>query len=1136
MYPPAFRLLAFLALAPVFPGERSMGAEPGTEAGPLLFPGFNAAMGGSAFESSVHDSGKSAEVLRGDGPGAAIDGLPGTSWVSASVGPCTWHLDWSASRRIGAVAILWLETPPPSYLLEGAGGDGSWVTLAEVAEGGDSGRLPEVAVHGFDALELRQLRLSVPETSPGQRVSMREFAVYPSLQDVPSAWMAEGFPKTLPDTPMTLGGSEEPLSSLQLGTGWRVRRHAPLPGRFLPKQLVLTAADGAFLLTYPEGERESGRVLRVSGSGNGLEFSPYLEEVPPASTIAWDGEWLYLLSRGRLEALRGSRSGGPADERHRLGPVFSSATGTPENRIKPAGMRLAADGWIYARIETEVDTVIISRSGDKIELPRNGIVRFRRDGSGLALVVRSDLPLSEIRLQSPTGLSVETVDESVGAFVLAPLPLPIRFDSTGAVPCFRRVGDKVYSVAPGREGAALAAKVGNLVLAEGDGPRIWLVGTSGSSPYVAVLEQGTESEAAPDWDELKPAELLPWFRSNCPAVRREAGFELARRKEKASREIGAVSSGEALPDSIEGVLAYLSGIRREESRGILRTLARSENPRVQSAVFGMLADPEFRPDPSDFASLGTITDPRVSAAILAALHLSRTSLPGAEAIAWTLAVHPDPSVSETALAYLLETGIPEDLLGVIADPAREKAWEVAFSLLVESPDPITTGKIASLVYDAPTPRHRKLALAALGRIHARLSAEDGLDGQRREIETALQAALFNHRVDRVFLLGEMTRLGIPFPGGERLVPLARENPSLESFVLERLAEESGPLSSETRSWLSLLAGDPDREAHLRRRALAQIAGNAPTAEYRSVFREVARRDASIPSPYPGMGDAGDGVLEHWLAREDHSGQESWLVGQSRGSDRAEAVLAWSTLLTQMRKNDRTPVETSGLETHFEETIRNGGLSRRHFVAALGEGKGSAAPEWLPRILKAEGASLDAGLLEEAGRVSARLRLEATSGLSLSEPVRSLAREEIRARLGSRAGNPTRGGELFHRHSCGACHWTSGGEGDASGPVPLGSTSRDWLDRLLSPQPSGSGVAFVIRETKDGRHFAGVTPGGKGGDPEFRDRAGNRLSLPEGGALSSRPLPPEKWPCLSAGELSLPDFGDLLSFLEGQTQR
>lgn len=746
----------------------------------LLFPGPNLALKGAAGEFTVHGP---AATRGGDAPGApgkAIDGLPGTAWTAPVAGPCSWNLDLGKIRQVGTVAILWQGEPPPRILLEGSEDGLVWHGLSGPAQTEAAGiHAPETAafVLAFSSRPIRHLRLSIPETPPAFVVSIREFAVYGSLDEVPSGWLARGSVSGQPDAGLRRAGAVEPLGRVRIGDGWRLVGLGKLPAGKRVVQLVPIASGDAFGLlesTERGGESEGREIVRFSPNEDGsVELRSYFSGLPHGAWIAWDGEWVYVLAEGRLEAYRAALGDGPANERHRIGTVLQpTAAGFPIG-FEISSLRLGSDGSFLARVG-EVGGVVLDAAGREIEISRGGGIRFRRNGRELAPVPP---PSRGASVSSEAG---QIFDESVNS------------DST------------------------LIARIDGLQLSETDGPRVWAAFAEAGGDRIALLGKGDVPETPPlDWNQVGAVGLFAYLAHDRPSVRREAGFEILRRKRNPDKEIEAILARGPSPEEAEGLLSFASGLSRERARSIFKRMAESDDPEVTRFAFRGLGNLPGGVDPQDFLALGVSTDPPVSAEILKQLAQAERSLPGADKVAFALIDHPHRILAKAASSYLIEKEQYRIAFDALDHSDLEADWEAAFTLLVEAPPERVLPGIVDRVFVSASPRFRRLGLEVLCRIYRRIREENANGDLLVEIEDRIGRAVLDPRVDRAALLEAMEQNGLPLPAAESLVAFARNDLALEAFVVSRLRESDAVISGGSKSWLRTLARDQDRDERLR---------------------------------------------------------------------------------------------------------------------------------------------------------------------------------------------------------------------------------------------------------------------------------------------------------------------------------
>lgn len=363
-------------------------------------------------------SGESAE----DHPAArAVDGDPATGWRAAEPGPAWWQLDLGEPARIRALAIHWeAKDAAHRYTVEGSKTGAEWTVLAD-ASGND---VPaEVNFHEPDAKQIRHLRVNLlgSGTDTGAWGGIREFAAYGSDKQIPgriaelassAAAAGEKGPRTESNgksttvkTPLVPAGKDGLLRTLRLPEGYAATIFARPPEVNYPTFVKATPEGELFVSVDKNGslDREPGRgkivaVTDSDGDGVGDRFTDFVPEIDSPRGLEWDGEWLYVMHPPHLSAFRDADGDGIAEEERRL--VSGIAFGFDD---RPAdhtsnGVTLGADGWLHLAIGDFGFLGAEGADGIRLQLRGGGVVRVRRDGSGLHVFARGTRNIYEVAL------------------------------------------------------------------------------------------------------------------------------------------------------------------------------------------------------------------------------------------------------------------------------------------------------------------------------------------------------------------------------------------------------------------------------------------------------------------------------------------------------------------------------------------------------------------------------------------------------------------------------------------------------------------------------------------------------------------------------------------------------------------
>lgn len=1136
------------AFVPIAPAQSLHGLSLAVPEVVLPEPGPNRASGGQASALSGGETVKT-------GAGKAIDGDWRTYWEAADVGPSSWQVALPQREQVGAVALTWKEDAPGSFLLEGSDDLRAWKELARVSGSADRSLHQVLAV---EPVAVRYLRLSIFETPLRVIPGLREFGAFASLDEVPSAFLENPSPASSQANTLLTPGKSGFARTLRLAPGWSLEAAVPLASGAVPIQLIPTAAGKAFLL-LEAGAGDRGRsVCSLTPQPDGsMKVGEFLKTLDPAGGIAWDGEWIYTFSGGSLNAYRDTKGGGVADERFRVGQVFTLPTSMPEaaHDVTFSQLRLDLDGWFYALVEAKEASLVYNSRRESVLLPRRGLVRFRRNGSEFSVLARLDVPLDTFRRETGGSFSLRRQGQRDGEAnpeVFLSSPLFTRFgrqdDSLLWPPSERTdprwsqvrqviAGDRLFYRADtnseagevGIPGIREIARIEGLKIAEDDGPRLWFAASDGEKYTVAILKRADKSAGPPvEWDVVKAEDLflLRYLASHSPAVRREVVFEILRRKRNPVPDLESLLTGEPATEAIEPVLSALSGLDRNRGLNATLEVARSQNPENQVLAFRYLGDYPGMADHPVFDELTKSTVPAVTSAILAAILRTGTDLEGLDRLVLNFTAHPDPALAATARAFLIARESVFDCFVALDDPARESDWPGAFEVLSSIYRPTVAEGIVLRLEKTGSAKLRRLGLEALCRLYYR----EGLSGElwegTRIVDLFLKASLEDRRVDRPALLSAMRIAGLPTPDPATLAGLAGDSIPLEGLAIETLLGSAGPVSAGTLSWLGTIAKSDNRDGDLRLRAASLFVQYAGPKEYQRCFNETARRE-SVPS-LTGLESL---VLKRWLLREDHPANLSWLVEQARGSDEAKGKLAWQTLLSQMDRIETSKADKERIEAALAEVRKTGeGSPFLRLITVLSESGYSGAGD----ILSAARASSSEAIRMAAVTAAVARSLDPVTGLPLGPKIAGMDSAELVKQVEAQAPAIAEGRLLFRRLDCDACH-NIHGEGPSAGPDLASSVKNmatvDLVEAILTPSKKiRPGFEAYLFELKDGRRLRGFIESRDATTLSASDSAGNSFKVASADIHFEWPDGGTTMHCDAAAALSIRDFASLLQYL------
>lgn len=984
-------------------------------------PGWNDAIGGEATALGSLGGEEYA-------PNRAVDGKLYTAWLSDQPGPASWQVTLKKDTEIGAFATVWSQGAPPEFLLEGADGDGLWKPLAHRTKLASS---DEFSVMGFPKTQVSRVRLSIPRTDPGYTASIREFAVYPDLENIPSALLA-ALPQADPELPVLLTVGKKGIArNVRLAPGWVLQATRELPTDASLAEMIPTASGSMFLLSEPAPESGRRNLFLLGKDGT---LSPFLSDLPTRTNIAWDGEWLYTLSDLVLVAYRDTNRDGIADEKRRIGVILKS---DKSSQIMFSRIRLEPDGWIYAEGVQGLtgDRSVDGRGG--LSLQKGDTIRFRLDGK-----------------------SVERVDS-----------------------VFRRESDPTAFQYQGKT----VAEVDFLRFSRAIGDQFWFLSREEGEQSLSVIARaGEENVITVDWDGMTAVELPAYLTSPSEVVRREAGFEILRRKRSPVAELESMVEQNPGPDVFTGIVETLAALTGARSLNVLLRAASSEDPKIQILAFRALAGRPDAANHSVFEAITKTTDPAVSGEILNAILATGTEIKGLNDLVLSFTAHPDKRLAEVARNFLIAREAVSSCFQAIDDPARERDWPGAFDVLVRLPRPTVTEGIVLRLEQTDSPLHRALGLEALCQIYR-------AEGTPREgagiIEPFLHASLYDYRVDRAELLRNMDRFGVPLRDPESLVPLARTNIALEAFVIATLSKGNSPVGVESRNWLAGLFKSEDRDSGLRLRALGLLSRDSMPETYLATLLQVAKALTMVaPS------DAVEFLRVCWLSRKDHSQQIPALLTQAGGGNDRVGLLAWETILTTRDQASMSEVGKDQVDEAISAAVSGGGMALQRLLSSLAKTHYSGTGP----ILKSAASRSGEDLLFTIQEIGQTIGINPRTGLPLGPPVGDMLPEAVIQQVTSGKGDPISGNQIFRSLACAACHNVHG-EGPASAP-DLATAFREGetvslVKSMMNPHQNGTHeeTSFLF-ELKDGTRRAGTVRSRSQGEIKIRDSAGNEFGI------------------------------------------
>jgi len=1090
-------------------------------------PGRNLLTGGEA-------SALPAESEEGRDPSGAIDGDPDSFWRAASPGPVSWQVAMEAPRPVGAVSVSWYGDPPEHWSIEGSVDQRSWERLARAEPGED----PPVDVHvATETKPHRFLRITAPGENR-EAIGIREVAAYPGLAEAPAGLLrvAEH------SSDLLTAGAGEASRSIRLGKGVRLAALGAIPDGYSPIRLVPAASGDALLLAARADERAVVR-LSIDGSG-GIASSVVLAGLPSQAEIAWDGEWIYVLAEGRITVYRDTDRDGAVDERHRLGRAF---TPIGEGEMTISRLTLSVDGWLHALVRAPTGADVKNVNGELVDLPRHGLVRFRRDGTGFRVSLESDRPLAEFRIDTDLESWVEVDRPSDAApaprrlFRLNPLPgaawadlerlekprrTPdgslVAFGADGAAVPTWLAGEELWAMSPEDGEARRLAEIGGARTHVSDGAVHWILRERKERPRVILLVKEGSDLPSVVLDEERDEALPTLLASPYPSVRKEAAFEILRRRRDPLDRLSRLRA-EISPRGRAPLWATLAQLPGDRAFTALTTAEPPDDAGSRRAAWHRLVGD--RPEATNHPLFGEITEsdsPAVTAGLLAALHHSETRTEGIEELALPWVVHPDSGLATTARSFLIARRASDRCLEALDDPEQEELHPGLFAVLSRMREREVVSGLLERMRHTSSPDFRRLGFEALADLyHAVPATGETWDGSSA-IEDHFREALANPRNDRLFLLDLVRSRGIPAVDPDALVALGKERIPFEATAVESLLE--GPVPGSARDWLLDLAVAEHRDPDLRMRAVAALLPTPDPELARSLFErldEIGSDRVALPT--------WEMTRERWLASPAHEENVDWLLRRARGSNPKQGSLAWQTLLRVADRAEKEAAVVGEITQAVTATREKGGNGLARLLNAVAAaGYGEAGP------LVATGAASGDDQVGRAAEAAARaLGLDPATGDSLGPIIGAMDPAEVPARVGELEAASGDGWDAFERARCGECH-NIHGEGPVFGPDLAAAAARldaeGLAEAMLRPSAEqASGFETRVFELRSGARLWGHVRH-RGETITLRDRAGNLVEFPADEVRLEWDAGESVMPGHGVDHLRLGEFASLLAYV------
>ncbi|MEM7602915.1 MAG: hypothetical protein AAF357_16075, partial [Verrucomicrobiota bacterium] len=608
-------------------------------------------------------------------------------------------------------------------------------------------------------------------------------------------------------------------------------------------------------------------------------------------------------------------------------------------------MQLAIDGWIYAVHQAEKKIRGVCAENKPVSLAENGLIRFRRDGSLIQPFVSSSGSISDFRSLGDLRFAASCTDEgdSNQSYFLQYGVFPGRqLDSFPPLPAMERateaVGEFVYLQSEGSERKLIAQLSGLRTIFQAP-QRLLFVRENKGSISVGQLrrkDQSNEGEAVVNFDSLRDLELFPLLGANSAVTRKEAVFEILRRKRPWKSEVETLLQDRQSPSYLPS-LAPLSQREGDRTFALLSDAARLSH---QAGAFRLLGDRDEAENHPVLAEINRATDPEVTTEILAAIARSGSTISGLDELVLQFAAVDHELLSSTALEWLVENESFAICFDALDDPQSSSAiQEAAFEVLVRLPKTSVVEGILSRLELTNDREFRKQSLLALGDLYF-VDAQEWQCTPR--IDGFLRASLSDRRVDSSWLLDQMLQREIPVNELDDIIgPAAHQMPLQPAAVEKMLA--LGRMPASAIPWLNSIVNESSHDPSFRAKALALLNQQLPFATALKKTAELLNQKL-IPS-------AEEALRGSWKRRSDVSAHSKQWMGLLKEERTAISILAAQVLQSiGMDVSEAPPSDPEEIDWYEAGHAAFHRLNCHHCHNVHGEGDfvGPDLVEWIAR--------------------------------------------------------------------------------------------------------------------------------------------------------------------------------------------
>lgn len=658
-----------------------------------------------------------------------------------------------------------------------------------------------------------------------------------------------------------------------------------------------------------------------------------------------------------------------------------------------------------------------------------------------------------------------------------------------------------------------------------------------------VTPPGWKPAPVPDFSKLSAADLISQFRYGSHRIRLAAQRELLRRKDIPIPALETLAQDDSAPLPARTAAVFV--VAQIQGQAAFDSLARiAENARGDLVPLAIRALGD-RPEATDhklFRQVASATDPALLRELLVAI--VRTGSRDGDLMRGVLkaAAHDDPLVALTAVEGLARLDAYPSCLKTIDDKDLYEWWPGAFHALARMHRMEVVNGIIDRLKKSNSALFRAGALKALARLYFREGPWNGEEwGVRPDtsgpyfhrirwegadaIDPVLRQGMRDKRVNKTFLLNELSRNHFKFSNFNELLSMTAVTPEMESATVDLIVRRETP-PDDSLPFLTFLATNEERPGDLRLRAAIALAHSQDDMGVAEAFRLALVRDEIDAIP-----QLREELLEALLKNPTHERRCDWLLEEAHGKDEPAGVLAWSILLNLTRHDSISPVTEEEIDRAIAHALTSNSLHIR-LLRAIAESV------FHPRedIVRTSLRHTDPAVAAAAIRAAEALHLSPDAPARDAGPkIANLTLEQVTERVCGAEADPKLGAALFVRQTCDNCHTLTASEpqkGPYLGNIGNTYTRAELVEAILKPGRSiAKGFATHEFTLDDGRTITGYVAAEAADAIEVRDAAGKVTVIDPARIIGRRTTEISTMPERLADSLTPGELAAIIAYLE-----